>query len=57
MDNYRMCAARIRLLTVLLLLSLFLLGCDRFDQSTPLPTAVFSPTYVSQDNSGWVMVF
>ncbi len=42
-----MCALRMRLLAVLLLVSVFLLGCDGFGQATPLPTIV-SPLPTSQ---------
>ena len=35
-----MCVLRMRLIAILLLVSLFLLGCDGFGQATPLPTAV-----------------
>lgn len=42
-----MCVLRFRLIAVLLLFSLFLLGCDGFGQATPLPTVV-SPLPTSE---------
>ncbi|MCB9758184.1 MAG: hypothetical protein H6753_07195, partial [Candidatus Omnitrophica bacterium] len=46
-----MCALRMRFVTVLLLVYLFLVGCDGFGQATPLPTTVPSlPTSASIPN-------